>query len=177
MNEQPLLMAVLDGCPPSINDAYRPLTVGTSKKTGRNKNILVKSREAEKWVARAKDQLSKQWLLKAATFPRMVPLELTVVVFLWEERFLNPNGRKHPFKQIDLSNFVKILEDAIAGALGTGSDDRYNLDMHLYKRPVPEEEDEATQIWLRPVLYTQEGTQYSFEAPFIPPENERPLCP
>lgn len=40
--------------------------------------------------------------------------------------------RRNPYQQVDVGNFLKLLEDAIVN--GCGIDDAGHLDIHLYKR-------------------------------------------
>jgi Holliday junction resolvase RusA-like endonuclease len=66
--------------------------------------------------------------------------ELTILVYMAalrpKKRVKTKTGAASPYKKVDVTNYVKLIEDAVAQ--GTGIDDSANLDIHVHKAEDPE---------------------------------------
>jgi hypothetical protein len=131
------LAGVVPGTPPSSNRLY-------SRGSG-GRRFLTK--EGRAFKIRTIDILRKQWMLSeplSATKPYWLVLRFYLPAVL-TKTYGKKGGADNPFKRIDTSGFVKILEDAIAET--TGVDDRNNVRLTLMKYQDPEDVRCEIEFW------------------------------
>lgn len=122
----PTLKATLRIEPPSVNEMYARTAYGMTAST-----------KTKKFKAKAIVELAKQWLF-CQPLGRNDPHKLTLVFYLPEiENKGWPKSAKTRFKRKDVSNLVKILEDAIVTA--SGIDDSTTLELHVRKLADPQD--------------------------------------
>jgi hypothetical protein len=128
--------------PTSVNDLYIPIGSGMKRR----------SREADLWFnsfLACRGGLSLGELSKLNLDP-CHPYDLSVTIISPHELWLTNEAAKrhtgslldvfrtgahHPFRRNDVSNCVKITEDAVSDLMGV--DDRNNWNVHAYKRVSP----------------------------------------
>lgn len=103
---------------PSVNDLT--LDVHKIKRRAPTMQVKIFKQAVYDWLARY-----------AAYFPKYMYFELDIAV--WFRMYVN-----HTFNLVmrDVSNFIKISEDSICQAVGV--DDRFNLDVMIHKRDLPQ---------------------------------------
>ena len=112
--------------PPSSNKIYIRHPKGQGK---------ILSANARKFKLDAMGVIQKAGRVAFMTFKNNVPYQLTLALFLEAvENKASKTGER--YKQIDLSNRVKLIEDTVAEA--TGIDDRHNFRIILEKHCDPE---------------------------------------
>jgi Holliday junction resolvase RusA-like endonuclease len=107
-----------DTAPISLNNAYIPIAGRRwkpTKETGKYKGDFMRN-------ARGQD-----------TLPEYDSFEITYVYFLPQEAMYFGNGN---FRKKDVSNYIKLLEDALMVVLG--KDDTMVFSLHAYKRVSPD---------------------------------------
>ena len=172
--DPPTLYAVLPFSDVSLNDLYEPGVKNKKKGQlgGPKAKFLRKSTKARAYEKRAVPLLAEQWLLEARRLPRMMPYEFFLLILIHRSKFFNKTWpmAKHRFKKKDASNYIKLPEDVVSTVLGDGVDDRCNIDIHISKRPIDEDDDERFIIWLRPlVMVGAEEPNSTVEALMPPP--------
>jgi len=123
--------------PPSVNQAYANIR-GTSQR------ILTKEGRAFKTLVAA--HLAQNYRKEMQFWAKNKPY--LVVFRFWLDQIENngyPKRAENRYKRVDVSNRVKLLEDALkdAGAF----DDSQTLTMVLQKQQVPSTMKEKTEIW------------------------------
>lgn len=115
----------IDGWPPSLNDTY---AVGRVKVRGRWRGTMVKSRKASKYQESVVEQIVRagnaDFVVAWRSKPRKMVLSLTFVG-RWESEAGRPLVK-------DVSNRIKLIEDAIGAALGY--DDSWNWKVVVEKQ-------------------------------------------
>lgn len=137
------LVAEIASSPPSMNSMYRP------NKWGR----LVLSAEGKRYKRRVQNTLHEQWTLTASGFfDKEKAYELGIVVVMESDKIYNkgwPTKAKARFKRVDVSNLVKIVEDAVSEFAQL--DDSHNFRVVVQKTPALEDEEPCVIVWLRPM--------------------------
>jgi hypothetical protein len=132
-----VLAGVVPGTPPSSNRLY-------SRGSG-GKRFLTK--EGRAFKIRTIDMLRKQWMLSEPLSDKK-PYWLVLRFYLsavLTKTYGQKGGADSPFKRIDTSGFVKIIEDAIAET--TGVDDRNNMRLTLMKYQEPGDVRCEIEFW------------------------------
>jgi hypothetical protein len=112
--------------PPSSNKIYIRHPTGKGK---------ILSPDARKFKIDAMRTIQQSGRVGFINFNKNVPYELKLAIFL--DTIENKDSKVgERYKQIDLSNRVKLIEDTVAEA--TGIDDRHNFRMTLEKHCDPE---------------------------------------
>lgn len=137
----------LDGIPPSVNNVYTVV---------RGRKILTK--DGRKYITETKTHLVEKFQKEMRFFKKDVPY--LIVFRMYFEAVENAGwftGKAASrYKQIDLSNRVKLLEDCLKDAAGI--DDAQNLRVVLDKQ----QGKERTEIW----VWDLENEETPFDAGF-----------
>ena len=138
-----MLVLTIDGAPPSTNRIY-----GINKWGGKYLR-----KEGKAYRNRVKDECRSQWMLKPEALRGISgdkPYDIEYWFFLPKLRnktFGNQqSGAKSRFRKVDVTNLVKVIEDAIFECLGI--DDRCAFNVHLYKR---ESDEPGVLVYIREV--------------------------
>ncbi len=141
----------IPGLPPSSNKIYES---SPRKIHGKWMHIQHLSTRARTYKRRAIQVIQRDGDALFDTPAENVPYRLELVVFL--ERVVNksyPKSTKSKYKKIDLSNHAKLIEDAVATAIGL--DDRHNFKVSMEKQCDPE--DPGILIILEPIPEEEVG--------------------
>jgi Holliday junction resolvase RusA-like endonuclease len=122
----------LEGLPPSANNAY--FQKG-------HKRILTSKGRAYKVAV--KTTLAQQWPEVLKFFQPDRPYSIMVHFFF--EKVTNSKKAKTRYKRIDVSNRLKLLEDALTEACGY--DDSQHMRILAVKEQVPTGGSEKTKVW------------------------------
>lgn len=140
MNEP--LYAVLPALPTSVNNLYRPGGMRNSK--------IILTDEGKAYKNAAVKELRKAWRSKIHRYDRQAPYKFVMVAYLHlRTLFTVTKKAKNPIKQLDADNFLKVVLDAVTKF--TQIDDRCYFDERVIKQPIPDHEEERTEIWIFPL--------------------------
>lgn len=139
---------VLDGLPPSANNAYFNLPKG-----GR-----VLSKAGRKYIAETKDLLARKYMKELTFFKKDVPY---LVFFRFYLAAVQNSGwatgkAESRYKRIDVTNRVKLLEDCLKEVAGI--DDSQHMRVVLDKQ----QGAERTEVW----VWNLEEEETPFDAGF-----------
>jgi Holliday junction resolvase RusA-like endonuclease len=119
------VFGIVTALPPSVNDLYVRTPWG-----------MAYSKATKQFMTAAKVELIKQWMFEEKLDPN-APHWLALIFYLPKVQNLGwPDKAKTRYKRVDVSNYVKILEDVIASVLGV--DDSSTMQMLLFKEESPE---------------------------------------
>lgn len=127
--------------PLSVNAAY-------AKKRGSGARILTK--EGRRYKTETSSFIARQYPVALKFFKPDVPYALVVEFTfpsrsdLYCETWGQPKGADSRYKSLDVSNRLKLFEDALASA--TGVDDKHNFVMLLNKTWI--EGQASTDVWV-----------------------------
>jgi hypothetical protein len=121
-----MLTIELEGLPPSQNHAYANLPTGGRRLT----------EEARGYKSQVTNYVARNHIKELSSLLANKPYEVYITFFFLYWDLFNkgyPKKTKNRYKRVDTLNRGKLLEDALADAVGF--DDSHNFVMHLEKRP------------------------------------------
>lgn len=135
MGEYPVIYLHLPGVPPSANNAYANIR-GTNKRT--------LTPEGRKYKQGVSSGLARQYPSEMRIFEKDCAY-LIVVRFTFEAVFTKgwPTKAESKYRRIDVSNRLKLLEDALKEA--GGIDDSQTMTLVLDKK---QGDPEKTELWV-----------------------------
>lgn len=136
--------------PPSSNKIYIRHPTGKGK---------ILSHDARTFKIKAMERIQQEGGVAFIKLPQNVPYRLHLVFFL-EKVEVAKSDVGARYKQIDLSNMVKLIEDTVAEA--TGVDDRHNFQVVLEKHCDPKHP--GLYVMLQPIREASVGlTKEAFD--------------
>jgi len=140
-----MIYFVLDGLPPSSNHAY---FTKVQRKGNKSIPLRVLTAEGKRYKTGVKTYLAQSRQDVLRFFKPDLPYCLVVRFYmadLLSKTWGTPGGAANRYKKVDVSNRLKLLEDALTAACG--HDDSQHFRILLWKESARTEEEERTEIW------------------------------
>ena len=136
---------ILGGLPPSSNHAY---FTKVQRKGGKSIPLRILTAEGKRYKSGVKTHLAQTRQDVLGFFKPNKPYCLLVQFHmsgLLTTTWGQPEGAASRYKKVDVSNRLKLLEDALTDACG--HDDSQHFRVLLWKEFAPSPEHERTEIW------------------------------
>jgi len=132
-----VIRAHLPGLPPSVNHCYfQKGKLRTLTSAGRKYKVEAKSYLAQN------HQGFLSFFKKNKPYAVVLRLNVNRSSMLWGGW---PKTAENRYKAFDVTNYTKIVEDAIVDACG--HDDRQHFYVSVFKQAIPDQSEESVDIW------------------------------
>lgn len=128
--------------PPSVNKAYFTKVL---RKKGKSIPQRILTKEGQRYKRETKTYIARYFNTELAEFRKDEPMGIIIEVLFPEkgDLFTTTAKAENRYKRLDVSNRIKLFEDALADAVGW--DDSHNFFVGVSKRWV--EGETRTNLW------------------------------